>query len=743
MNEYGLMDIESEEKLALRGVDVTARITGLLVETNLTQKYKNDTATNLELAYTFPLPVGATLLSFVVQVGERSFQGEVIPRKDAEVEYEKAINEGNSAFRLQEIRSGLYSATLGNVMAGEAVEITIDYAESLAWNGNSLRYRLPTTIAPRYGEPKDMQPWQRPETSLMAEYPLNLTVSIAGALARSAINCPSHKVSFLLEAETLKVTLAKGATMDRDFILEMENEAVQSLGVSAFSRDTHMAMLTLLPPPVENNEQNRDVVMVLDCSGSMQGDSLNLAKEGILLSLGSMQPNERFAIVAFGSHAITFDKQFQPSNRKNLDMARRWVNFLETMGGTNLFEALDLALKFHDGQAMDVLLLTDGEVWLPDETVPVAQKKGIRIFTLGIGSAVAQDVVQKLADDTGGACELVSPTDDMSARIYRHFNRMRQPQMNGLDIRWPQKPLWVSQPERACFAGDAYTVFAAFEEAPTGAAAVAFEFAGQPSSEIQVSLIHESVAADAIVRLGVKQHLLRVPQVHRQDWAVRYQLMTEQTDYLIKVERAEGENAEEFPELQIQPQMLPAGWGGTSTVHVCESKASVDDGIRFSLASRCVAYSHIGDIPAVMRRRSSPSIDALANTNNGYQAFVKRVTTEAKKRIFGGLPTTRQELSTLALPEPLETLLRELAAANYSDDDIVRAFYRAFIEHDGSVDVSEKFIKKMHAIVGNHPLIPELVSRILKALNTLWNERLQGYGENRYDIPAFLRHQAD
>ncbi len=743
MNEFGLMDVKSEEQLALRGVDVAARITGLLVETSLTQKYKNDTETNLELAYTFPLPVGATLLSFVVQLGVRSYQGEVIPRSEAEVEYEQAITEGNSAFRFQEIRAGLYSATLGNVMAGEAIEISIIYAETLAWNGSSLRYRLPTTIAPRYGEPTGMQPWQLPETSMMAEYPLALTVTIAGDLARSAINCPSHKVSFLLDNGVLQLTLAKGASMDRDFVLEMENEAVQSLGVSAFARDTHVAMLTLLPPPIEHHEQSRDVVMVLDCSGSMQGDSLKLAKEGILLALGSMQPNERFGLVAFGSNAITFDKQLQPANRKNIDMARRWVNFLETMGGTNLYGAIDLALKFHDGQALDFLLLTDGEVWLDEDTLQTALKRKIRIFTLGIGSAVAQDVVQTLADDTGGACELVSPSEDMSSRIYRHFNRMRQPQMENLDIRWPVQPQWVSQPERACFAGDSYTVFAAFDEAPTGTAAVTFEFVGQSTTKIEVPLFSETVSGDAIVRLGVKQHLPQVPQVHRQDWAVNYQLMTDQTDYLIKVERAEGEKAEDFPELQVQPQMLPAGWAGTSMVCAYQSRARVDDGVRFSVASPSVAYSHIGDMPAVFCRRTNRLNDAIAKSDNGYQAFIKRVTSEAKKRIFGGLPTTRIELSNLALPEPMETLLRELAAANYGDDDIVRAFYRAFIEHDGSVDVSEKFIKKMQAIVGSEPLVPELVSRILNLLNRLWNERWQGTGGDRYDIPSFLRKQAD
>lgn len=740
MNEYGLKDIESDEELALRGVEVSARITGLLVETSLTQKYKNDTETNLELAYTFPLPVGGTLLSFTVKIGEHSYLGAVIPRVDAEVEYEKDITEGNSAFRLQELRAGLYSATLGNVMAGEAIEISVVYAETLVWNGNSSRYRLPTTIAPRYGEPTGMQPWQRPETSMMAEYSLRLTVTIAGDLARCAINCPSHKVSFLLESDELKITLAKGASMDRDFILEMESANVKSLGVHAFSRDMHVAMLTLLPPPVEHDEQNRDVILILDCSGSMQGDSIRLAKEGILLALGSMQPNERFGLVAFGSDAITFDKELQPANRKNLDMARRWVNFLEGMGGTNLFGAMDRALKLADDQTTDILLLTDGEVWLDDDTKNAVLKKGIRIFTVGIGSAVAQDVVQQLADDTGGACELVSPTEDMSARIYRHFNRMRQPQMEALDIRWPHQPKWVSQPERACFAGDAYTVFAAFEEAIHGNATATFNFSGQPTVALDVPLAIETTVADAVVRLGAKQHLGGIPQVLRQEWAVRFQLITEETDYLIKVERAEGEKAEDSPELQIQPQMLPAGWGGTSSVHVCANIASVDSGIRFSRSASRVAYSHINDIPAVVRK--SP-IRITAKPDNGYIGFIRRVTTEAKKKIFGGLPTTWVTLHTLALPDPLEKLLKELAAANYSEDDIVRAFYRAFIEHDGSVDISEKYLEKMHAIVGLRPLVEELVSQILKVLNMLCNEQQQSFPDDRYDIPAFLRKQAD
>ncbi len=743
MNDYGLKSVATADTPSLRSVDVSARISGLLAETTLTQKYQNDTKTNLELTYTFPLPVGAILLSFLVQVGERRFNGEVVPRADAEVAYEKALAEGNSAFRLQEIQVGLYNATLGNVMAGEAVEITVTYAETLAWNGQTLRYRLPTTIAPRYGEPTRMQPWQRPVTNMMVEYPLTLTVTIAGELTRCAVNCSSHRVGFMHEGDTLKLTLAKGATMDRDFVLEMENPELQSLGVSAYARDTHVAVLTLLPPPIESHELSRDVVLVLDCSDSMQGDSLNLAKEGIQLALGSMQPNERFGIVAFGSHAVQFNQQLQPPNRKNLDIARHWVNTLRTMGGTNLSEALALALKLHDGAPMDILLLTDGEVWLPGDTLSVAREKHIRVFTLGIGSAVAEDVVEMLATETGGACELVSPTEDMSARIYRHFSRMRQPQMEGLDIRWPSEPQWVSQPERACFAGDAYTVFAAFEDQPEGTVGVSFAIAGQPASAIEIPLAPEIPSADAIVRVAAQRHLADLPSVARKDWALRYQLLTDQTDYLITMVRAEGERAGDFPDLQTQPHMLAAGWGGVSTVDPFAVRMS-DLSVRYSRPRSSAFDQLVSDVPAVFCRKSPRASDESLRVDNGYIAFMKNINTAAKGTIFGRLPTTRAELLVaLALPAPLDRLLDKFAAAKYSEEDIVRAFYQALIEHEGGVDLNSKTLKKIHSIIGDVLPNTDLVSQILVLLNTLWEKRWQSSGPVRYDIPAFLREQAD
>src|SRR5574337_822828 len=128
--DFGMMSPEGA-RVGLQRVSVTARIAGALVETRLNQHYRNASGRNLEIAYTFPLPTDAVLLAFEVQVGERELSGQVLPRQAAEEGYEEAIGQGDAAFRLQLVKEGIYSVALGNVAAGEAVILTLRYAQVL------------------------------------------------------------------------------------------------------------------------------------------------------------------------------------------------------------------------------------------------------------------------------------------------------------------------------------------------------------------------------------------------------------------------------------------------------------------------------------------------------------------------------------------------------------------------------------------------------------------------------------
>ena len=286
--------------------------------------------------------------------------------------------------------------------------IRLRYGETLRWQAGRLRYRLPTVIAPRYGEPTGMQPWQKPVTDLNAEYPFALRIQVLGDHAQAGFECATHRIAFAAAEGTTTVTLQGAAWLDRDFVLEINTGEIRSLGATAEALDTRVALVNLLLPSIHAEQASgRDYVILLDCSGSMAGDSIAHAKRGVALALNSLSPADRFAVIGFGSHTLAFDPSLQPGNRKSLKLAEEFVDQLPNLGGTEMGLALELAMSY--GLPLDILLLTDGECWSLGDAAMRTKAAGTRIFSVGIGSAVAEDTVRMLADETCGACELLTP----------------------------------------------------------------------------------------------------------------------------------------------------------------------------------------------------------------------------------------------------------------------------------------------------------------------------------------------
>ena len=730
------------ESLALKGVDARARLAGLLATTKLVQRYENTTPTPLELAYTFPLPFDAVLLNFSVCIGERRYLGEVVPSRLAEEQYEHAVESGNSAFRLQSIGEGLYSATLGNVLPGEVVRIELEYAEPLSWNGLSMRYRLPTTLAPRYGEPRELQPWQQPISSLDAQYSLTLSVELMGELAKATVACPSHRIRLAAAQGQLTVSLANDAEMDRDFILDIQSDGLESLGVAASALDTHVAMLTLMPPAVDA-EASRDTVILLDCSGSMAGDSIRLAKEGVQLAIGHFTPEDRFGLIGFGSDFTCFAPSLQSARAQTMQQARAFVSALKSMGGTELASALEAALAYKSGRPLDLLVLTDGEVWKLENVTEHAKAIGARIFTVGIGSAVAEDTVRMLADETGGACELVSPNEDMSARIERHFKRMRQPRISDVTFEWPTPPLWTTTPPRAVFAGDAYSVFAAFPSQISGSVRAQIHFAGAEEAQSMAVRIDGAGAMNTqIVRVAAASRLQSLADDSRSAWAVRYQLVTDDTDYIVTLERSEAERPTELPELHVVPHMLAAGWSGSGTVVKCSPQRSYSNSesiqsMKTLSANICYSVRPDADVPAVMRSTRRAAIHPAAQDDGPLAGFIARLQRRLERRALGGLPTSREELITTQLPNALVMLIDQARAKGLDELAIARALYAALIDCGLGHTLGDRFTDQVKGLLNSGALDNSLVQDFKRVLDTIGQAGAGSFSSGRLDIQTF------
>jgi len=559
--------------LPLQGVAVKARLLDLLALVEVTQRYRNDGEASIEAIYTFPLPPGATLLSLELTIGQRRLRGQVVEKREAGIGYERAIEAGHSALMLEKCGEGLYSLNLGHLLSGEEAVVRFRYGLIGRWNGDKYALRLPATLAPRYGDAAaaGLAPHQQPRHSLDAEYPLSLRVEAFGRLRDAAVASPSHALIVTPGEDRTVISLRADARLDRDCVLSFRVPGgLPACAWYARDGERYCAWASFRPafPVGAAAESPRSLRLVIDCSGSMQGDSLTAAKAALLEILARLTPHDRFNLTAFGSeHATLFNREVA-ATAINVAIARTWLHQLCNMGGTELADALEAACA-QPAQLpeRDVLLITDGEVWDETRIARAASEQHFRIFAVGVGSAPAEALLRKVAGETGGAVEMVAPGEDIARHVVRHFERLRLPRAEGL-VSWPAKIEWPREASSIhCFPGDTVNAFAVLRRTPEGS--VCLRCASPTGDQEWVAPLVAApaeVAAD-LPRLVAANWLKHAREKHALAIALRYQLVSEHTSFLVVLERAAEEAGDGLPELVVMPQMLAAGWGGTGTVY--------------------------------------------------------------------------------------------------------------------------------------------------------------------------------
>lgn len=572
------------DPLPLEDVAIEATLRDLIATVEVRQTYRNDEKTNVEVVYTFPLPLDAALLDLEVTIGERLLRGSVVAKPEAEERYEDAIAEGDAALMLEHAEPGLYTASVGNVMPGERITVRFRYGMALRWSGNAVRFFLPTTVAPRYGV-ASLAAYMVPETALTVENRFGLTVRVEGLLRPARIECPSHEVSYHLTDDAAEIALASDrAVMDRDFVLMLNApEGDRSYALADHDPAGEVVLVSFQPKLGGGaGQEPRSVKIVVDCSGSMAGDSIEQAKQALLAILDLLRPADRLNVIAFGSDAKALFKQQEPCTPAKLERARRFCAALDAnLGGTEIGHALERAYASVTASEMpeDVLLITDGEVGPWQEVVERAIASRHRLFTVGVGSSVAEPFVRALADRTGGACELVSPNEDMAGRITRHFQRMSATRSAGARVVWPDGAVerWPTA-LRHVFEGDTVIAWARYAERPEGE--VIFELeAGSGRTIRQAAQIrgaaHGDAATSTLARLAAAMRLPELDAALGSAEAVAYQLVSRWTNYFVVHERPEAEKAAHLPELRKVRQTLAAGWGGSGVVASMAPQGSV------------------------------------------------------------------------------------------------------------------------------------------------------------------------
>jgi len=728
--------------IPLTGVRVDAVVKDTSIETVIRQQYCNQEDQSIEAVYTFPLPIGATLLSLNVDLNGQQHVGVVVESKQAEEQYENAITEGDTAMRLQQVDDSLFTLNLGNLLENDIATIEIRYAQLLHWQDDRLRLMIPTTLGPRYGNSGDlgMQPHQEPSTSLAVEHLMELMVSIEGELANSTVNCPSHKVSIQAEESKLIVRPAdKKFPMDRDFVLLIQCPEQQH-STAYFDKDADERWIAWMSvnPKVDYTLGPRQVKIVVDCSGSMGGVSIQQAKIALREIVNQLRPEDSFTVINFGSSWRALFNCLKPATDSNKSKAYQWIKRTDAdLGGTKIEAALNAAYRIVgenkecDSKA-EVLLITDGQTYDVMDVCENAAQSSHRHFTVGVGSAVAEDLVSGLAEKTGGACELVSPNEDMALSIVRHFKRMYLPPGTWSEVVWPNTPIESASNEvKHAFSGDTLHLFATFDHRPEGSAAIKLAFGNttwsntfkleqykQRDYEEKVSLSELTLARLA----AAKRMALSEESEEKIEIGLKYQLQSSLTNYLVVVERDIKDESEFGPELRKIPGMLPAGWGGTSSLDIVDMDCN-EGGADYSTLDRpafkrrapiCVSGSEsYQDMPKFLRREQDSGPDDFADNLKTHcgRLFVQS---------FKLIPIKIDELVDIGMSHEIMDVLYVLVGNGYKEEDAVIAFLFLFSQSEkGKVLLPRAVIRAIRKVFKKHGATLVLCKEITKEVSSL------------------------
>lgn len=459
--------------IPLLGVDVRGRLVGGAAEVVMRQRYRNDGVTAIEAVYVFPLPADAAVCGFAAEVDGRRVVGRVEARDKAFEAYDDAIAEGHGAFLLDAERPDIFTLSVGNLKPGSEAIVELRWVARLHTEGPAWRFVLPTTVAARYvpaaaalevGQPDG----ERVNPPKATDVPYGLTFALAidasfGPLRR--IESPTHQIRVTL-GETPRVELSQAEiALDRDVVIFIEPEARAPSAAVALGPDgERFVQVSFAPDFASDDDAPGDFVFILDCSGSMQGDSIVEARRALELCVRTLGEGDTFDIIRFGSNYNSLFGASRSYDAASFEAAMTTIRGTSAdLGGTELLAPLKAVFDRATTRPRTIVLLTDGQVSNESETIELASryKANHRVFAFGIGAGVSENLVRGLARVTRGEAEFIAPSERVEPKVLRQFGRMRRGRLDDVSIDWGG--LSVEQAPRVVpgvFAGDPLIVSA-------------------------------------------------------------------------------------------------------------------------------------------------------------------------------------------------------------------------------------------------------------------------------------------
>lgn len=451
--------------LPLRRADLRVRARGGLARTVLEQTFVNPHAEPLRVTYTLPLPADGAVSGFRFRIDDREVVGEVDRRARARERFEEALVHGHTAALVEQERSSVFTQEVGNIPPGATVVAIIEVDQPLAWRTDAgqgsggWEYRFPTVVAPRYlgaeGRVADaarievaVADRRRPIAMSLQLRIDDVLVTSGDALVTSGLpGSPSHALSIVREGEACTVALADGsAGLDRDVVVRWP-VATPAVGLSIdAARATEdratvadaFGLLTLVPPVRPTPAVPRDLIVLLDTSGSMHGEPLAQAQRVACALVEGLREHDNLELIEFSTATRRFHRKPLPATAKTRKKAIAWIQALSAGGGTEMLTGIYEALAgLRDEAQRQVVLVTDGQIGFEHEVLAEIGRRlpaGSRVHAVGVGSAVNRTLTQGAARIGRGLELIVGIGEDPEPATARLLTRTEGPLVVDLEL---------------------------------------------------------------------------------------------------------------------------------------------------------------------------------------------------------------------------------------------------------------------------------------------------------------------
>jgi Ca-activated chloride channel family protein len=445
----------------LKHTEVKAKIAGNLSRVEVTQSFTNPFPETLEAVYVFPLPDEAAVDDMEIKIGDRIIKGDIKKREEAQEIYERARQEGRTAGLLEQERDNIFTQSLANIKPGEQIDVTIRYTDSLKFAKGDYEFVFPMVVGPRYipGTQIDSSgntdqvpdasrinpPVLKPGTR--SGHDIGVTVEIDAGVPIADVRSPSHQIRNERNGQTVRVQLANQDTIpNKDLILRYRVSSDQTqatLLTEADEKGGHFAVYLIPALEYRNSEiVPKDVVFLMDTSGSQQGDPLLKSQELMRRFINNLNPNDTFTIIDFANTTQQLSATPLANTAQNRTQAINYINQLDANGGTELLNGIRAVLNFppaSEGRLRSVVLLTDGYIGNENEVIAEVQrqlKPGNRLYSFGVGSSVNRFLLNRLAEVGRGTAQIIrqdEPTQEVAEKFFRQINN---PVLTNIQVTW-------------------------------------------------------------------------------------------------------------------------------------------------------------------------------------------------------------------------------------------------------------------------------------------------------------------